>query len=124
MSDPDREYLLRLSWPTRPLWQNHRQHWRHRHKAVKAYRKEAADMAMVHGVPCLPNAELHFTFAPPDRRNRDLHNMPGTMKAAIDGIADRMGCDDKGFKCHWPTEWAEPTKGGAVLIHVKPGKQP
>ena len=46
--------------------------------------------------------------------------MPGMMKAGIDGIADAMGCDDHGFRPRWPEAFNEPTKGGAVMIHVKP----
>lgn len=114
------EYLLRLSWPNKPLWQNRRVHWRKRSDAAANYRREAWAIAKQHKVARSPDAELHFFFHQPDNRKRDLQNMPATQKAAIDGIADAMGCDDSGFKCHWPVEWSDNVKGGCVLIHIKP----
>jgi len=71
----------------------------------------------------MPNAILEFSFHPPDNRRRDVQNMPATVKGAIDGIADAMGCDDSGFRPVFPTEFGANAKGGCVLIHIKPPVQ-
>jgi crossover junction endodeoxyribonuclease RusA len=112
--------LLRLSWPRRELWQNRRVHWAQRAKAVKAARHEAWSEARRHNVARLETdrPRLVFAFHPPDARHRDMQNMPATQKAAIDGIAQAMGCDDAKFRCVWPEAFAEPVKGGAVLVEV------
>ena len=113
--------LIRMSWPSRPLWQNRRSHWAVRADAVAAYRKEAWARAMEQGVKRIGTTtpRLVFKFCPPDRRKRDLHNMPATQKAAIDGIADALGCDDdSGFRCIWPDAWGDVVRGGCVMIEV------
>lgn len=118
-----KEYLIRLSWPSRDLSSNARGHWASRSRAVKAYRREAWAMCQRHKVQAMPGAVLEFTYAPPDRRRRDAQNMPHMLKAAIDGIADAMGCDDHGFRCVFPSQFSEPVKGGAVLVHIKPQEE-
>lgn len=115
------QYLLRLSWPARPLWQNSRPHWRKERDAKAAQRKEAWALALHHSVKRMPNAVLEFEFYPPTAAKRDAQNMPATVKAAIDGIADAMGCDDAGFRCRFPDTLSEPVKGGCVLITIKEG---
>jgi crossover junction endodeoxyribonuclease RusA len=110
--------LLRLSWPPQPLWQNYRAHWQRRANATANYRREAWALAQSVGRLETTTPRLVFFFHPPDRRKRDLHNMPATMKAAIDGIAHAMGCDDAGFRCVWPEAWGDVVKGGCVMIEV------
>jgi len=119
----DRLFLLRLSWPAPALWQNRRVHWAQRNKAVAAARHQAWGEARRRGVERLETdrPRLVFAFHPPDRRRRDLQNMPATQKATIDGIAQAMGCDDEKFRCVWPETWAEPVTGGAVLVEVSAG---
>lgn len=114
------DYLLRVSWPVKALQPHAKGHWRPKAAATSVYRREAAQVALTQGVASSPDAELHFLFYPPDNRLRDLHNMPAQMKPVIDGIADFMGVDDRGFKCFWPQEFSSKTKGGAVLVEVKP----
>lgn len=46
--------------------------------------------------------------------------MPHTQKAAIDGIADVLRCDDTFIGCQWPIFFAEPVKGGRVVIQIHP----
>lgn len=116
--------LMRLSWPAPALWQNRPSHWAQRARAVKAAKREAWAVALEQGVQRLRTRRpvLVFTFHPPPRGRRpDMQNMPATMKAAIDGIAEAMNCDDAGFRCVWPVEFAEPVKGGAVLVEVSAG---
>ncbi len=86
--------------------------------ATKKYRFDAKVLATMARVPAAPGARLVFTFHPP-RRAGDPHNMPGRVKALIDGIADAMGCDDKAFRCAFPETFAEPVKGGAVIVEVQ-----
>ena len=113
--------LIRLSWPTRPLWQNTRCHWSKRDRATSAHRKEAWTLALEQGVKKIETERPYLTFAfhPPDRRSRDLQNMPATVKAAIDGISDAMGIDDKHFLFRWPMEFSEVVPGGCVMIEVR-----
>ena len=113
-----RTYLLRLSWPSPVLSSNSRAHWATKSRVVKAYRSEAAWEAKSRLVTPDPSARLSFSFFPPDRRKRDASNLPHMMKAAIDGIADAMGCDDNAFLCTFPAKLEEPAKGGAVLVTV------
>ncbi len=66
-----------------------------------------------------PEARLIVQFMPPDMRHRDLHNMMQALKPAIDGIADAMGCDDRGFRIRWPEEFGPPIRHGRVLIEIR-----
>lgn len=86
--------------------------------ATKKYRYDAKVLAQLAGVPKLPGARLVFTYHPP-RRAGDPHNVHGRVKALIDGIADAMGCDDKGFRCAFPEAFSDPVKGGAVIVEVQ-----
>ena len=45
---------------------------------------------------------LTFEFHPPPRSRPDCQNLPATQKAAIDGIADALGMDDRLFLCRFP----------------------
>ena len=114
------QYLIRLSWPDKDLWQNRRPHWRDARRAARAARKEAWAVAKGQSITTIPNATLKFSFHPPNKIRRDIQNVPATMKAAIDGIADAMGCDDNGFRPEFPSEFSDVVKGGCVLIHVIP----
>lgn len=114
-----REWEVRLSWPAQPLWQNRRVSWRKRAESVRIARTEAWAVAKKAKLPRLPTAILTFAFYPPDNRRRDIQNMPATMKAAIDGIADAMGCDDTGFRCVFPTTFSHIAPGGGVVIQIR-----
>lgn len=113
-------YVVRLPWPEPALWQNRRVHWRVRAKATKAARMSAWGIACDEGLftSGIKSPRLVFSFYPPDRRKRDLQNMPATMKAAIDGIADALGVDDHGFKVAWPEAFGEPRPGGLVVVEI------
>lgn len=117
-----RDYIIRLAWPDAPLWQNRRYHRQVVARAKAAQRKEAWALALHHAVERMPEAVIEFTFHPPPRSRPDAQNLPATVKGAIDGIADAMGCDDRGFRCVFPNQVAEKIKGGCVLVHVTPGK--
>lgn len=87
-------------------------------RATKQYRYEAKVLALLAKVPACPTARLVFTWHPP-RMAGDPHNMPGRVKALIDGIADAMGCDDRGFRCAFPEAFSEPVNGGAVIVEIE-----
>jgi crossover junction endodeoxyribonuclease RusA len=111
---------LRLSWPSRPLWQNTRTHWAAESSAKAKSKREAWAVAVEAGLHAhaIQRPLLRFTFHPPDRRKRDAHNMPATMKGAIDGIAHAMRMDDSVFLVVWPRQFAEPVKGGLVVVEI------
>ena len=111
-------YTLRLSWPDSRLASNARVHWRPKAAATKAARHEAWAIAKTRQLPKWPNARLTFTFYPPDRRRRDMQNMPHLCKAYIDGIADAMGCDDHKFRCVWPESFGWPERPASVRVEV------
>ena len=112
---------LVLPWPDKRLAANSRAHWRAKADATKKARTSAHYIALEAGVKTDASAHLEFYFHPPDRRHRDLQNMPATQKAAIDGIADAMRVDDRHFRVSWPESWGDVKKGGEVVVWVSTG---
>lgn len=111
-------YTITLPWPAEELWANRRPHWSARHRETVKHRRWAKDAAKAARVPQAPRARLAFAFHPPPRSRPDLQNMPATMKAYIDGIADAMGCDDRHFIPVWPEAFATRVKLGQIIITV------
>ncbi len=109
---------LTLPWPPKGLQPHAKGSWRPKAEATKAYRADAFWLAKAARIPRMPNAVLTITCHPPDRRGRDCQNMPSQLKAAIDGIADAMGCDDNGFRVRFPEAFSEPVKHGAVIVEM------
>lgn len=111
---------LELAWPARPLWANWRGHWHTRSLHVATARQMTWAKALGAGSKRanITRPILRFQFHPPTKRLPDLQNMPHTMKAHIDGIADALGIDDKHFLCVWPMQFAEPVKGGLVVVTI------
>lgn len=107
-----------LPWPSSRLNQHAKGHWRAKAAATKAYRRDAFCLAKEAKVALAPEASLTFTYHPPDRRRRDVHNMPGMLKAAIDGIADAMGCDDNRFLCFFPPAFSHPVPHGSIFVRI------
>ena len=117
----DHKALLRLSWPPKPLRPNSKPHWGAKSRAVAKYKEEAWAKALEQGVKRIETdrPRLKFTFHPQKNgRLPDIHNMPATQKATIDGIAAAMGCDDAGFQCVWPDKFGHRVDGGCVLIEI------
>lgn len=114
-----------LAWPSKPLWQNRRCHWAVKALATSEARQYAYYASLEAGLKKMPTGagwrhHLSFDFSPPDRRKRDLQNMPATQKAAIDGIADALKVDDSTFKVKWPEEFGPVSdNGGSVLVVVR-----
>ena len=58
---------------------------------------------------------VHLHFVPPDRRG-DRFNYVNRMKAAIDGIADGLGVNDRRFL---PSiSYGDPEKPGRVIVTI------
>lgn len=109
---------MQLPWPPAALQPHAKGHWHAKARATKAYRRSVAWLAKAANVPRDPAAIVSFAYCPPDLRRRDAQNMPSMLKAAVDGIADAMGCDDNKFRVRFPEAFAEPVKGGAVLVTI------
>ena len=108
---------IKLPWPAKPLHSNARVHWAVKSGAAAKARKEAWFMATQADLPCWPEASLLIEYYPPTRRG-DPQNVPSSLKAYIDGIADAMGCDDRAFKVDYPRVFAGTKKGGEVVFRV------
>ena len=57
------------------------------------------------------------TFRPSPKSRADMQNLPATVKAHIDGLADALGVDDRVFTVDWVV--AEKGGPGAVEFHVE-----
>lgn len=110
-----------LPWPSRHLSPHANGHWWSRSSATRKARRDAFYAARNAGVATDPNAVLRVAYNPPDRRRRDVQNMPAMIKAYIDGIADAMGCDDNGFRVQFPDSFGDVVKGGEIVIEVTEG---
>jgi crossover junction endodeoxyribonuclease RusA len=108
---------IRLSWPTKCLQSNARCHWK-----AKGQRDEDSPTRSMGGctgakATLLPEASILIEYWPRHRRY-DVANVPSSLKASIDGIADAMGCDDRCFRVDYPTMFAGTSKDGAVVFRV------
>jgi crossover junction endodeoxyribonuclease RusA len=108
---------ITLPWPAKPLHSNSRAHWADKARVTKAARIAGWVVATAMKLPCWPEATILVEYYPPSRRG-DPQNVPSSLKAYIDGIADAMGCDDKAFKVDYPRVFAGTRKGGEVVFRV------
>lgn len=112
------QYLktIELPWPDRALHSNARVHWAKKAKATKDARNLAWAVAMESPrIEKIPNALIFVEYYPPTRRG-DPQNVPHALKAYIDGIADAMGCDDRGFQVDFPPVFAGSGRPGKVIF--------
>lgn len=118
--------LIRLPWPSSALSKNASSPWGRgtqiaRTKAIAAQRKAAWTLALEQNVKAVGlNPQITITAHPPDRRHRDVQNLPFMLSGALDGIADAHGQDDIKHRVHYPTEWGDVVKGGCILVEVAP----
>ena len=108
---------IRLPWPAKALHSNARVHWAVKARAAKDARLWAWTAAREAKLPCWPEATIMIEYWPPSRRG-DPQNVPSSLKAYIDGIADAMGCDDRCFRVDYPREFAGVKKGGEIVFRV------
>lgn len=112
-------YIIHLPWPAKELWANRRTHWAAEAHAKAAARKVAWALCKEAGVPRGTGAALRFSYHPPDKRRRDAQNLPATLKAQIDGIADAIGCDDSKFQCMFPPKFSGVMRDGAIAVEIE-----
>lgn len=111
---------ITLPWPDSALSSNARVNRFARARAVKNARNMAWAVAMeTPRIKCMPDAHLFIEYYPKHYRF-DIHNVPASLKAYIDGIADAMGCDDKKFNVDYPSVWAGKSDPGKVVFRVVP----
>lgn len=106
-----------LPFPDKRLNPNARIHRMVKAKVFAAAKNEAYLLAVGAGLRGFRGRKIRIVFTPPDRRKRDLDNLHASMKAALDGIALAVGCDDSEF-CPVVIDRALPKKGGAVLVEL------
>nr|DAP79003.1 MAG TPA: endodeoxyribonuclease RUS [Caudoviricetes sp.] len=104
-----------LPYPNKDLNPNKRVNYHVKAEVFKATKNEAYTLAKKAGLTGIQQRKLRLLFSPPDRRRRDLDNMHASMKAALDGIALAIGCDDSEF-CPIIIDRSSPVKGGSVLV--------
>lgn len=117
----DRKELV-LPWPFRALSPNARVHWRVKSAAARAAKHDAYMLAKAadwHRIEWPAEGRLHVWIDGyrPSRRHHDHDNLLASLKAALDGIADAMGIDDRRFVPH-PYIKDEVRKGGEVRIRI------
>lgn len=109
-----------LPWPSPKLSPNARGHWAivHRAKATARMQAKVITMAAMMAAQWQPPSDgtipLTITFCPPNKRDRDMDNALASLKAALDGVADALGVDDKRFVL--TLQWGEPCKHGRVMV--------
>ena len=115
------DLIIELPFPPSSLNPNGRNHWAALAKAKRIYRAECQMLAVgarnKTGFKSPERPNVTVIFHPPDKRRRDEDNMIAAFKAGRDGVADAISVDDY----HWKTgyEFAEPVKGGKVIVRIK-----
>ncbi len=93
--------------------------WFKRADETKRQREFAKLATLAANVPPMPLSgiiKVHIRFEPPDMRG-DKQNFPNRIKAALDGVADGLGVNDKRFL---PSYTFGPVfKGGRVIVTVE-----
>lgn len=110
---------IALPWPAKALHSNSRAPRMAVAKSTAKARGDAHFMAKQAGLGRWPEASILIEYYPPSRRG-DPQNVPASLKAYIDGIADAMGCDDRGFRVDYPRMFAGTKKGGEVVFRIYP----
>lgn len=117
------EIVVKLSWPPQQLKPNWRGHWAAKALAVKRYRSDAAYLTRCTTPLTFDGyagkVDIQCEFCTPDRRARDEDNLVATMKAGFDGIADRLGINDRKFHhLEHQYRFSGRQRYGYVLVHV------
>lgn len=99
---------------------NAREHWSIRARRTKAERTAALLMLRANS-PTVPSGRVVVTLtrvAGPQGRALDDDNLRSALKAARDGVADWLGCNDNDPRVKW--EYAqEKAKRWAVKIEIR-----
>ena len=91
---------------------NRRDHWQVKRKRAKAQRQMAAALVPRFGLPCV------VTLTRVSPRELDDDNLRGALKAVRDGVADRLGIDDRDPRVEW--RYAQ-RKGAVKAVEVELG---
>lgn len=90
---------------------NRRDHWATKARRVKAHRNAAWALCPVYPLPCI----VTITRVAP--RAMDEHdNLPASLKACVDGIAQRLGIKDNDPRVEWRYAQA---KGNPAAVIVE-----
>jgi hypothetical protein len=118
--------MITLPWPDRILSPNSRSHWSQSAKAKKKARQDGHYAALIANydkstfVDYDGKLHLFIYFYAKTRNYPDADNCMSSCKAAIDGIADALGINDRRFVFH-PFVKDETCKGGKIVITVTKG---
>lgn len=122
------EIVVTLPWPPQELKPNWRGHWAAKARKVKQYRQWAytltRDATPEQFFGYKGKAQVQCEFCAPDHRLRDEDNLVATMKSGFDGIADRLGINDRKFH-HLEHEFrfSGRQRVGYVRVHIFIGGQ-
>ena len=117
-------FCIHLPWPDKLLSPNSRAHYLAVSQKKKVAKHDAWARCLQVMGPWRPgfggckSAHLSITFHPPDKRRRDLDNCLASIKAALDGIAKAIECDDSKFSLL--IGMGDPVPGGKVSITITP----
>jgi crossover junction endodeoxyribonuclease RusA len=86
-----------LDWPVKTLSPNARQHWSRVASAKKAAKRNAYYSVLQAGIGKIDadTITVKLSFFPPDARHRDTDNILSSCKAALDGVSEAIGIDDR-----------------------------
>lgn len=113
---------ITLPWPGSELSGHAKGNWNGKHRATKRHKRYGHAAALAAGAhlrrwPAAP--VLRFTYHPPARGGLpDCQNMPARLKPAVDGIADAIKQDDRGFRCRFPDTLSERKGQGEVIVEM------
>ena len=107
---------IRCTFPHSSLSPNARLHWAPKARATVTskilwYKELSRYSQSLEG-----KSEFKISFAPPDKRRRDVDNLISSSKALCDSLALVTHIDDSKFKIEWGRELLAPVAGGAVLV--------
>lgn len=90
---------ITLPWPDQRLNPNSRKHWAQKARAKSSARKAAHYITLEAGIGKIKATSINvkLSFYPPTKRHYDADNLIASHKAALDGIADAIGVDDRHF---------------------------
>lgn len=113
-------HVIEFPWPHSTLHSNSRKLWAVKAGVVRNARSMAYYLCKEAKVPTIEGAVIEFAYHPKDKRRRDCQNIPHSLKAYIDGIADAMGCDDHNFRIRYPDQFSEIRKPGVIIAKISP----
>lgn len=96
--------------------------WQSSHAAKVQAREDGRLSALAalgrHELTKADTYHLKVTFVAPDGRHRDLDNMLAACKAALDGVAEALGIDDRCFRPVTIDVARDSKKEGFVLVEI------